>query len=46
MQKSIEGIRQAENVILFIDGIHEIIGAGFADGGNMDAGNILEPALV
>ena len=42
----IEEIRQAENVILFIDEVHEIVGAGSAGDGNMDAGNILKPALA
>lgn len=46
MQKLIEEIRQAENVILFIDEVHEIVGAGSAGDGNMDAGNILKPALA
>jgi ATP-dependent Clp protease ATP-binding subunit ClpE len=32
-------------VILFIDEIHEIMGAGNAEGG-MDAGNVLKPALA
>ena len=35
-----------EDVILFIDEIHEIVGAGSAGEGNMDAGNILKPALA
>ncbi len=42
----IEEIKQAENVILFIDEVHEIVGAGAAGDGNMDAGNILKPALA
>lgn len=46
MQKLIEEIKQAENVILFIDEVHEIVGAGAAGDGNMDAGNILKPALA
>ncbi|MBO1306490.1 AAA family ATPase [Enterococcus sp. 669A] len=46
MQKLIEEIRQAENIILFIDEVHEIVGAGSAGDGNMDAGNILKPALA
>lgn len=46
IQKLIEEIKQAENVILFIDEIHEIVGAGAAGDGNMDAGNILKPALA
>ncbi|HAB97174.1 MAG TPA: ATP-dependent Clp protease ATP-binding subunit, partial [Enterococcus sp.] len=44
--KLIEEIKQAENVILFIDEVHEIVGAGAAGDGNMDAGNILKPALA
>ena len=35
-----------EDIILFIDEIHEIVGAGSAGDGNMDAGNILKPALA
>lgn len=46
VQKLIEEIKQAENVILFIDEVHEIVGAGAAGDGNMDAGNILKPALA
>ena len=46
MQKLIDEIKQAENVILFIDEVHEIVGAGAAGDGNMDAGNILKPALA
>ncbi|WP_265458862.1 ATP-dependent Clp protease ATP-binding subunit [Enterococcus sp. HY326] len=46
MQKLIEEIKSAENVILFIDEVHEIVGAGSAGDGNMDAGNILKPALA
>ncbi|MFR3362491.1 MAG: AAA family ATPase [Enterococcus canintestini] len=46
MQKLIDEIKQAENVILFIDEVHEIVGAGSAGDGNMDAGNILKPALA
>ena len=45
-QKLIDEIKQAENVILFIDEVHEIVGAGSAGDGNMDAGNILKPALA
>ncbi|MDU5564255.1 MAG: ATP-dependent Clp protease ATP-binding subunit, partial [Streptococcus vestibularis] len=46
MQKLMEEIRQRQDVILFIDEIHEIVGAGNAGDGNMDAGNILKPALA
>ena len=46
MQKLMEEIRQRQDVIVFIDEIHEIVGAGNAGDGNMDAGNILKPALA
>ncbi|MGT2960448.1 ATP-dependent Clp protease ATP-binding subunit [Streptococcus caballi] len=46
MQKLMEEIRNRKDVILFIDEIHEIVGAGSAGDGNMDAGNILKPALA
>ncbi|HEM5356704.1 TPA: ATP-dependent Clp protease ATP-binding subunit [Streptococcus suis] len=46
MQKLMEEIRKRREIILFIDEIHEIVGAGSAGDGNMDAGNILKPALA
>ena len=46
IQKLMEEIRKREDIILFIDEIHEIVGAGSAGDGNMDAGNILKPALA
>ncbi|AGU82052.1 putative ATP-dependent Clp protease subunit [Streptococcus anginosus] len=46
MQKLMNEIRSRQDVILFIDEIHEIVGAGSAGDGNMDAGNILKPALA
>lgn len=46
MQKLMDEIRNRQDVILFIDEIHEIVGAGNAGDGNMDAGNILKPALA
>lgn len=44
MKKVMEEIRQADNVILFIDELHTLIGAGGAEGA-IDASNILKPAL-
>ena len=46
MQKLMDEIRNRNDIILFIDEIHEIVGAGSAGDGNMDAGNILKPALA
>ncbi|BAP85252.1 ATP-dependent Clp protease ATP-binding protein [Paucilactobacillus hokkaidonensis JCM 18461] len=45
MQQLMDEVSKNKNVILFIDEIHEIMGAGNADGG-MDAGNVLKPALA
>ncbi|MFO7171583.1 MAG: ATP-dependent Clp protease ATP-binding subunit [Bacillota bacterium] len=45
LKKVMEEIRQAGNVILFIDEMHTIIGAGAAEGA-IDASNILKPALA
>ncbi|AOY75138.1 ATP-dependent Clp protease ATP-binding subunit [Clostridium formicaceticum] len=45
LKKVMEEIRQAGNVILFIDEIHTMVGAGAAEGA-IDAANILKPALA
>ena len=45
MQEMINEVKSNPNIILFIDEIHEIMGAGNAQGG-MDAGNVLKPALA
>ena len=45
LKKVMEEIRKAGNVILFIDEVHTIIGAGAAEGA-IDASNILKPALA
>lgn len=45
MQQLIKELEQNDNIILFIDEIHELVGAGNAEGG-MDAGNIIKPALA
>lgn len=39
-------VRERENVILFIDEIHTLVGAGSTSGGSMDASNLLKPALT
>ncbi len=39
-------LNDKENVVLFIDEIHTIIGAGSASGGVMDASNLIKPALA
>ncbi|WP_080146155.1 ATP-dependent Clp protease ATP-binding subunit [Marinilactibacillus piezotolerans] len=46
MQQLIKELRENDSIILFIDEVHELVGAGSADGGSMDAGNILKPALA
>jgi ATP-dependent Clp protease ATP-binding subunit ClpE len=45
MEQLIKELQQSDDIILFIDEIHEIVGAGNAEGG-MDAGNIIKPALA
>ncbi len=45
MQQLIQELQKSKEIILFIDEIHEIVGAGNAEGG-MDAGNVLKPALA
>ncbi len=45
LKKVMEEIRQSGNIILFIDELHTIIGAGAAEGA-IDASNILKPALA
>jgi ATP-dependent Clp protease ATP-binding subunit ClpA len=39
-------LQKKPGVILFIDEIHTIVGAGAVSGGSMDASNILKPALA
>lgn len=45
LKNAMEEIRKAGNIILFIDEIHNLVGAGKAEG-SMDAANILKPALA
>jgi ATP-dependent Clp protease ATP-binding subunit ClpA len=42
----IGALKKKENVILFIDEIHTIVGAGAVSGGTMDASNIIKPVLA
>jgi len=42
----INALKKKPGVILFIDEIHTIVGAGAVSGGSMDASNILKPALA
>ncbi|HIX98938.1 MAG TPA: ATP-dependent Clp protease ATP-binding subunit [Candidatus Dorea intestinigallinarum] len=45
MKRLIQEVKAAGNVILFLDEVHTIIGAGGAEGA-MDASNILKPSLA
>ncbi|GED16134.1 ATP-dependent Clp protease ATP-binding subunit [Aneurinibacillus migulanus] len=45
MKQMIAELQKRKNVILFVDEIHLLVGAGAAEG-SMDAGNILKPALA
>ncbi len=44
LKKAIEEVKKSDNIILFIDEIHSIVGAGAAEGA-IDAANILKPSL-
>ena len=47
LKKVIEEVQKAEGeIILFIDELHTVVGAGAAGEGAMDAGNMLKPALA
>ncbi|MEU6100530.1 ATP-dependent Clp protease ATP-binding subunit [Streptomyces flaveolus] len=47
LKKVIEDVQQASgNIILFIDELHTVVGAGATGEGSMDAGNMLKPALA
>jgi len=45
LKSLLEEVKQKSNVILFIDEIHTVVGAGRAEG-SLDAGNMLKPALA
>jgi ATP-dependent Clp protease ATP-binding subunit ClpC len=42
----VDEVKRAGNVILFIDEVHTILRAGAVEGGSLDVGNILKPALA
>lgn len=46
LKNILEEIKQDPNIIIFIDELHNIIGAGSTTGGTMDAANIIKPALA
>jgi len=46
MKAIIDEAKKAGNVIIVIDEVHNIVGAGEAEGGAMNAANILKPALA
>jgi len=46
MKRVIAELQKMENVILFIDEIHTVVGAGAVSGGSMDASNMLKPVLA
>lgn len=46
MKQVLVALKKCRNVILFIDEIHTIVGAGAVSGGSLDASNILKPALT
>ncbi|MGO3732016.1 MAG: AAA family ATPase [Vagococcus sp.] len=46
MTQLIDELRNNPSIILFVDEVHELVGAGATGEGNMDAGNILKPALA
>lgn len=45
IKQIVEEVKKCGNVMLFIDEVHQIVGAGSA-GGSMDAANMLKPALA
>ncbi|GAB6091299.1 ATP-dependent Clp protease ATP-binding subunit ClpA [Spirochaeta dissipatitropha] len=46
LKQVLGALQKKEKVILFIDEIHTIVGAGAVSGGSMDASNMLKPALA
>ncbi|MBY0554792.1 ATP-dependent Clp protease ATP-binding subunit ClpA [bacterium] len=46
LKNILKEVKERGNIILFIDEIHTIVGAGSTSGGSMDASNLLKPALT
>src|SRR5699024_7012692 len=46
MKQLVQELQEREEVILFVDEVHLLVGAGTAEGSEMDAGNIVKPALA
>ena len=46
MKAIIDEAKKAGNIVIVIDELHNIVGAGEAEGGAMNAANILKPALA
>ncbi|HOJ64774.1 MAG TPA: tetratricopeptide repeat protein [Spirochaetota bacterium] len=46
LQKIIDEVKEKENLIIFIDEIHTVLGAGETTDSSLDAANILKPALA
>ncbi|MGZ3726033.1 MAG: ATP-dependent Clp protease ATP-binding subunit ClpA [Pseudobdellovibrio sp.] len=46
LKNILKEVKERQNIILFIDEIHTLVGAGSISGGSMDASNLLKPALT
>jgi ATP-dependent Clp protease ATP-binding subunit ClpC len=46
LKKVLDEVRAHEDLVLFLDELHTVVGAGGGGDGSLDAGNILKPALA
>jgi ATP-dependent Clp protease ATP-binding subunit ClpA len=46
LKNILKEVKERKNVILFVDEIHTLVGAGSTSGGSMDASNLLKPSLT